>query len=118
MNRLPGLQLLHPLEYLDVKEDEQREGDDDLHDEVHPEDVDPDVQWVGPHAGRLDGVDGLLVAVLYIRTHRSPGRNQPQKIVPDKRSHLRGRDMSGEHARSVSDPLALRTIYAIWAKFS
>ena len=50
LNWAPGLQLLHPVEYPDVEEDEQREGDDDLHDEVHPEDVDPDVQRVGPHA--------------------------------------------------------------------
>ena len=42
--RYSGLQLFHPVEYLDVKEDEQREGDDDLHDEVHPKNVNPG--WV------------------------------------------------------------------------
>ena len=28
-----------------------------------------------------------------------------------------GQDMSGEHARSDSDPTALGTWYTIWAKF-
>ena len=58
----PGLQLLDPAKYPDVEEDEEREGDDDLHDEVHPQDVDSDIGRVGPHVGRLDGVYGLPAA--------------------------------------------------------
>ena len=73
--RDPGLQLFHPVEYLDVEEDEQHDGDDDLHDEVHPEDVDPDVDRVGPHAGRFDGVDGLVVAAFLAVVLWTDGRD-------------------------------------------
>ena len=52
------------------------------------------------------------------RAHRSPGGNQPQKMTPDERLCLGGRDMSGEHARSDSDSIALRTIYAILSKLA
>ena len=50
------------------------------------------------------------------RQHRSPGGNQPQKMTPDERLRLSGRDMSGEPTRSDSDSIALRTIYAIFSK--
>ena len=60
----------------------------------------------------------LQIRFKQTRPHRSPGGNQPQKRRPDEQLRLGGRDMSGEHARSDFDSIALRTIYAIWAKFS
>ena len=60
--RDPLLHLLHLLEDLDVEGDQQHEGHDDLHHEVQPEDVDPDVRRVRPHARRLYGEDGVVAA--------------------------------------------------------
>ena len=50
---------------LEIKIDQEDEGNEDHHDHVHPEDVDPDVDPVGPELGWQDGQlgDGLVVVV-------------------------------------------------------
>ena len=52
------------------------------------------------------------------RAHRYPAPDQPQEIVREKPLRVRRRDMSGEHARSRFDSVALGTLSAVFAKFS
>ena len=59
-----------------------------------------------------------IIAEAQLRIHRSPGENQPQKIVPDEPLRTRRRDRSGEHARSHFDTIALGTLTSIYSKFS
>ena len=47
-------------------------------------------------------------------THRYPRPDQPPEIVRDKLLHVWRPDMSGEHARSRFDSVALGTLTAIF----
>jgi hypothetical protein len=51
-SRCDGFELLDLHVDLEVEEDEEKEGTEDVEEQVHPQDVDPDVVGIDPKPGK------------------------------------------------------------------